>query len=224
MCLKTLRQAAPTTRDGRPYDAGTVDYFWTQVAARAEALPRKHRGAALGRRPSAALQKAVLGLVDREPVFTLTGRLRARATFAARHNNVFQGLAADGAKLALWRVWRAGYLVINFIHDELLVEVPADADLGRAARRLQRLMVAGMREVVPDVRVAVECVASRVWSKHAERVTDGAGRLLAWSPPADDPDDPAAAASVTSPGRTAGAPGGAARSRPRPRARSPTVA
>src|SRR5690349_1939663 len=41
-------------------------------------------------------------------LFTLTGRLRANATYTARRNRPFQRLAADGAKLALWRFWRAG--------------------------------------------------------------------------------------------------------------------
>jgi hypothetical protein len=182
MCLKTLRQSDPRTRDGRPYDAGTIDYFWTQVSARLPANPCNQEGAILARRPSMTLQRAVMGLVDREPVWTLTGRLRARATFSARHNNIFQGLAADGAKAALWKVWRAGYRVANFIHDELLVEVPAESDLGRHARRIRRLMVEGMGEVVADVRVAVEYAATTVWSKRAEKVTDERGRLVAWSP------------------------------------------
>jgi hypothetical protein len=50
-------------------------------------------------------------------VFALTGRLRAAATYSARHNTVFQELAADGSKLALWLLWRAGYRIVNFIHD-----------------------------------------------------------------------------------------------------------
>jgi hypothetical protein len=75
------------------------------------------------------LQRAALSLVDREPVFTLTGRLRANASYCARHNTVFQGLAADGAKLALWLLWRAGYRIVNFIHDEVLIEIPVDSRL-----------------------------------------------------------------------------------------------
>ncbi len=82
----------------------------------------------------------------------------------------------------LWKVWRAGYAIANFIHDELLVEVPARDDLDAHAARIRDLMIAGMREVVPDVRIAVEVVASTVWSKQAVPVIDEQGRLAAWSP------------------------------------------
>ena len=44
-------------------------------------------------------------------------------------------------------------------------------------------MIAAMREVVPDIRVDVDYVASTVWSKSAEKVLDADGRLMAWSPP-----------------------------------------
>jgi hypothetical protein len=105
-------------------------------------------------------------------VFTFTGRLRAAASFPARHNNVFQGLAADRAKLALWKLWRAGYRVVNFVHDESRVEVPDGPGLDDHDREVTRLMVAGMREVVPDVVVKVESVAARAWSKEAVRQVD----------------------------------------------------
>jgi hypothetical protein len=183
MCLKTLEQVGPCTRDGRAYDAGTIDYFWSQVEARMGGLPVNHQPAVAGRRPSPELRKAVMTLVDRAAVFTATGRLRARAAFAARHNNVFQGLAADGAELALWRIWRAGLRIANFIHDEPLIEVPAGPGLARYVRIVLKAMVGAMKEVVPDVRVAVESVASTVWSKEAKDVHDDRGRLIAWSPP-----------------------------------------
>jgi DNA polymerase I-like protein with 3'-5' exonuclease and polymerase domains len=110
-------------------------------------------------------------------VFTLTGRLRAAAGFTARRNTVFQGLTSDGAKLALWRVWRAGFRVVNFVHDELLVEVPAGSDLTAHAGRVQTLMVEGMRAVLPDVRVGVEYAATARWAKGAKATFDANGRL-----------------------------------------------
>jgi hypothetical protein len=125
-------------------------------------------------------------MADRGPVFTLTGRLRAAASYPARHNNVFQGLASDGAKLALWKLWRVGYRVVNFVHDEFLVEVPDGPGLDEHDREITRLMVAGMEEVVPDVVVKVESVAARAWSKEAVREKDCSGRLVAWSPPGEE--------------------------------------
>jgi hypothetical protein len=65
----------------------------------------------------------------------------------------------------------------------VLVEVPEDSDLDWHAREIRRLMIEGMTEVVSDVRIEVECVATTAWSKAAKVVRDAAGRLLAWSPP-----------------------------------------
>jgi hypothetical protein len=39
------------------------------------------------------------------PVATMTGRLRGKVGFAQSRNTPFQGLAADGAKLALWGLY-----------------------------------------------------------------------------------------------------------------------
>lgn len=112
----------------------------------------------------------------------LTGRLRAASGYTARRNSVFQGLTSDGAKIALWKVWRAGYRIANFVHDELLVEVPAGDDLGEHAEAVKLLMVAGMREVLPDMLVGVEYAATDRWRKSAKAVFDGSGRLRLWTP------------------------------------------
>jgi hypothetical protein len=183
MCLKVLKTAEPHKEDGRPYSAADVDYFWSQVEARLAALPVAVHAWVLQRQPQVALQRAVLRLVGRGPCFTLTGRLRANATYAARHNTIFQGLAADGAKLALWLLWRAGYRIVNFIHDEVLIEVPAESDLKEHAERVRHLMIEGMRAVVPDVSVNVEYAACERWYKKAKPVfTPDGNALRLWQP------------------------------------------
>ncbi len=184
MALKVLKQPDPATGAGRSYSPEEVDYFWTQIESRLGSLPSKIRQQAGGRVPSIGLQRAVMKHVGRAAVFTLTGRLRAGATYTARHNNIFQGLAADGAKLALWKLWRAGNRIVNFVHDEVVIEVPADSDLDHHAREVRRLMIEGMAEVVPDVRIEVKYAAATNWSKSATLECDGEGRLKAWSPPA----------------------------------------
>lgn len=181
MCLKVLKQPEPCIRDGRPYTAEELDYFWSRLAARVEVLPSEHHAAIHDRRASVKLQQAVMRQVGKSPVFTLTGRLRANASFCQRHNTVFQGLAADGAKLGLWYVWRAGYRVVNFIHDELLVEIPAWENLALHAGIIRYLMLQGMRCVVPDVRVGVEWVIADRWYKSAGIAINQKGQLTAWS-------------------------------------------
>lgn len=82
----------------------------------------------------------------------------------------------------MWKLWRAGFRLVNFVHDEFVAEVPADGDLGAAADRIQALMIEGMKEVVPTLPVRVECAAMRAWSKGAEPVFDDRGRLCVWEP------------------------------------------
>jgi DNA polymerase I-like protein with 3'-5' exonuclease and polymerase domains len=183
MCLKTLAFPEPSTQAGKPYPAGDMDFFWHRVGERLDLLPANLHAAVRDRQPSPRLRRAVGALVGRAAVFTFTGRLRANASYSARHNTVFQGLAADGAKLALWRLWRAGYRIANFIHDQVLVEVPRDSDLTRHAKRVRRLMIQGMRDVVPDVRVDVSYAATERWYKGAEPVFGPGGRLQLWHPP-----------------------------------------
>lgn len=170
MCLKVLRSKTPARNSGEPYSPEECDYFWAK-AKELESIfevPEKHIAAIAQRKPSEALFKAVISLLDQLPVFTVTGRLRARASYTARHNAVFQGLAADGAKIALWNLWRAGFRIANFIHDQVLVEVPADADLKSVAGQVKQIMVESMAQVVPDVQVRVESAYRSRWSKAKE--------------------------------------------------------
>src|SRR5439155_11028604 len=143
MLLKVLGDASPVTKrgEGRPYTPEEIDYFWHAAAPLAERLDKKLRPLLVKRESSPALARAVRDLVGRRPVFTATGRLRANATYTAARNCVFQGLAADGAILGMWRVWRAGYKVVAFGHDQLVVEIPADDRVLERARTIERLMV-----------------------------------------------------------------------------------
>lgn len=100
-------------------------------------------------------------------------------------NTLFQGLTADGAKEALWRVWAAcevdeasplyGGHVILFLYDEIGLEVP-EARAVEAAAELKRLMIEGMSMWTPDVPVTAKPVLSSVWSKKAS------GALDIWRP------------------------------------------
>lgn len=49
---------------------------------------------------------------------TLTGRLRTHCSFTEAANSVFQGLAADGAKLMLWECFKKNIPMINFVHGQ----------------------------------------------------------------------------------------------------------
>jgi DNA polymerase I-like protein with 3'-5' exonuclease and polymerase domains len=127
-----------------------------------------------------------------------SGRLRGDASYCAVANGMFQGLAAEGAKEALWRVAKECYLAsdpshwegprtsptplfgarpVLFIHDEIGMEVPYDASVGgspliasAAAFRLSTVMVHAMTKWVPDVPIKADPVLVRRWYKGAEPV------------------------------------------------------
>jgi hypothetical protein len=183
MALKTFREGTPRTEAGKLYAATDIAYFWSRLEARQDLLPAALRKAVADRQPSPRLHREIRNLVGRAGVYTLTGRLRAKATYCARHNTIFQGLASDGAKVGLWLLWRAGYRVANFIHDQVLVEVPADSDLKKHAETIRNSMIEGMKAVVPDVKVDVSYAASARWYKDAEAVFSKKGKLVLWHPP-----------------------------------------
>ena len=97
-------------------------------------------------------------------VWTLTGRLRADTTYCAEKNTPFQGLAADGAKIALYNLMDAGFKIVGFVHDEIITEVPENTI--EEMRRLQEeIMVNSMSLVVPDVKISVESTISPRYCK-----------------------------------------------------------
>jgi hypothetical protein len=165
MLLKVLRDPAPLTRPGRPYTPQEVDFFWGRAQGLPVKLDAKLRARLRNRQADRKLWAAVRNWAGRRPVFTVTGRLRANATFCSSRNCLFQGAAADGAVLALWRVWRAGYKLVDFVHDQLVVESPADGRVKERVAHVEALMREGMLEVVPGMVVKVETVVTASLNK-----------------------------------------------------------
>lgn len=178
MLLKVLESASPETggnpdvgRLPRSYTAAEIDFFWTAAARLPlDELDDRDRDAIMERKPSKRLRDAVDGMFSREPVITATGRLRANASYSACRNGIMQGLTADGAIHALWNLMRAGYTIVNFIHDEVICEVPEDEHLPAKIADIEQLMIAGMQTVVPGANVRVETSVRRSFSK-ADTVT-----------------------------------------------------
>jgi hypothetical protein len=119
-----------------------------------------------------------------------SGRLRAGATYCSACNSFYQGLGADVAKLAGWKIFKACYVdtasplfgarPVNFIHDQFLVEVKEDGNEAAAADEIGRLMNEAGLEVLPDVPVKCEPILARRWSKLASKVVGENGKLTAW--------------------------------------------
>jgi len=120
-----------------------------------------------------------------------SGRIRGACSFTQYANTLFQGLTADGAKAALFKVSRACYTdeksplygsrPVAFLHDEIILESPEDKAAGAAAE-LQKQMIEAMGEFIPDVKVTAGAYLSRVWSKNAGEVYGPGGELVPWEP------------------------------------------
>ena len=160
MLLKVLREKISQTRTGtiRSYTPDEIDFFWTQ----AQQLPlglKPNLQAKLGsRQADPELWGHARDWAGRRPVFTVTGRLRANVTYCSSRNCLFQGPAADGAMMGLWLVWRAGYKIVDFVHDQLMVESPADEKVKDRLVHIETLMKQGMLMIVPGMNVQVESV------------------------------------------------------------------
>src|SRR5262249_30486957 len=83
MLLKTLRDEAPATRKGRPYGPEEVAFFWDEARRVPLKLKPKLLAKLEGRQADRRLWEAVRTWAGRRPVFTVTGRLRAGATFCS---------------------------------------------------------------------------------------------------------------------------------------------
>lgn len=99
------------------------------------------------------------------PSVTLTGRIRGNTIFTARKNTPFQGLAADGAKLALWSLIRSGYHVVAFVHDEFVIEIPKCCDQQAAAKDIDRICCQSMEQVTGSVPIKCEWKITDRWCK-----------------------------------------------------------
>lgn len=172
MLLKVLGDPAPRKRaSGEPYSPDELDWLWASAQRLAdqllgnEAERGRLRKALRERTASRELQRAVVNRFDRTSVMCATGRIRANARFTATRNTLFQSVAADGGLLAAWKLFRAGYRLVAFVHDELVVEIPVGSDYATHTAEISRRMIEGMHEVIPGTLVKVEAFVSPSFSK-----------------------------------------------------------
>eukprot|EP01094_Clydonella_sp_ATCC50884_P029954 TRINITY_DN9580_c0_g1_i1.p1 TRINITY_DN9580_c0_g1~~TRINITY_DN9580_c0_g1_i1.p1 ORF type:complete len:480 (-),score=128.94 TRINITY_DN9580_c0_g1_i1:107-1393(-) len=208
LAIRNIVEGKQCRSDGKPYRLG----FMSAVFRGLKALNRNpmladqiqkvcdRSLAVLSSRTKAAKKKNKLGILTADEcigvigcprlcqllfgndVCTVTGRVRGGVTFTQGCNTPFSGLAADGAKLAMFNLMHIGFRVIAFIHDELVVEVEEDADIDAEARLMDMVMRESMESVTRNVPIKCEYAASHVWSKLAQPVFDKDGRLVLWEP------------------------------------------
>ena len=121
-----------------------------------------------------------------------SARIRGGARYTALCNTLFQGLAADLAKVACYELAKACYVPghnpilygsrpIVFVHDETIVEHPIETAHERALEQA-RIMVEAGKAFCPDVPLKAEPALMFHWSKDAVAVYDENKRLVPWMP------------------------------------------
>jgi DNA polymerase I-like protein with 3'-5' exonuclease and polymerase domains len=119
------------------------------------------------------------------------GLVRGDVTYTAACNSHFQGLVAAGARDAVFDVAEECYVdkgtalygsrPVAFIHDELILEVPAEREKAhRAAYRLAEVMCAAMSRRITRVKVTASPVLMTRWYKNAAAKFDADGFLIPW--------------------------------------------
>jgi hypothetical protein len=176
--IRRIVAGEPKRKDGKPYRKDFVRRVWA-------ALNRLNRSPLLV--PLLASRMGTENLCKqlfRVGVVTLTGRIRGRVSFSQARNTPFQALAADGAKLALWRLVRENYRVVGFVHDEILVELPNEGGFVAKEKvdHVVGIMCSEMERVLGGtLPVSCEATLSTCWSKDAKLIEQG-HRIYPWSP------------------------------------------
>lgn len=106
----------------------------------------------------------------KETVITKSGRIRSNCSYTEARNTPFQGLTADGAKIALYSLIRQNYKVVNFIHDEFIIEVPITFEIEEEGKKIKTIIIDAMKTVVPDVKINVEMKVSNCWGEPTDPV------------------------------------------------------
>ena len=175
--LNKILRGNPARADGTPYKDGTVDRVWRQLA---DLNQNPELTTAIANRDTS--ETSPLRRLTYSAVSTLTGRVRGGVSFTAARNTPFQGLAADGCKLAMWELLKAGYRVVAFVHDEFVIEIPRLDDWTAAAKDIERICCQAMQPLVGDIPVTCEYALMERWYKQAAAVFDSDGRLQIWRP------------------------------------------
>lgn len=124
-----------------------------------------------------------------------TGLIRSCSSFTNAANSPFQHLGAACAKNGLFRVSKACYAdsksilygarPVNFIHDQIIVEIPYEEwgpeRSSNAAFEIARLFTEGAKKYLPDIKISCKPLICERWSKKAKQTFNDKGLLIPWT-------------------------------------------
>lgn len=167
-----------TVRDGKEYNKNFVDKIWNGIEGLVQ-QPDMYRVLTESKRQgSEELYRKLLG----KDVVTLTGRVRGKVGFTQSCNTPFSGLAADGAKLALWNLTQVGFRIVCFVHDEIVLEIPENSDWDQEVHMINKIVCSSMKELTGTIPIKCDYTLSRVWSKEAQSIYSSQNKIQIWEP------------------------------------------
>lgn len=178
--FRRVASGNPFANSGTPYPERLVNWVWSQIAQYNFPHKEKFQADIVAKHGSEELCRAVQTVAS---VIWKTGMIKSFCTYCQSKNAPFQGLVAAGAKLALYKLIREGFRVVNFIHDEVIIEVPVEVEHLAVARQVEKIMSEEMTRMIPDVKIGVEYALMARWQKGAEAVFDNPAnpqKLLIW--------------------------------------------
>lgn len=124
----------------------------------------------------------IIRRTQRYQTTTITGRIRPDCGYNDACNYAFQSAAADGAKLSLYNVMRAGFKIVNFVHDEIICEVKFNEKLHDNVLEIAAIMVKEMKSICLNTDIKVEYAVMKSWDKSAKWVYTDDGKITVWTP------------------------------------------
>ncbi len=161
MAIRNITKGNTTKKDGTPYNENFVKKVWDGL------IDLCNNEGIIGALRSRVGGDELYKMLWWDRTYTLTGRIRGQVSFSQGKNTPFQGLAADGAKLALWKLTREGYKIRAFVHDEILVEMGAVGGGLKVeeVKRITNIMEEEMSRVCGAVPIETDYVVGKRWQK-----------------------------------------------------------
>ena len=100
---------------------------------------------------------------DRETVVTPTERIRPTLTTPKLETRRSRELPADGCKLAMWKLLKAGYRMVGFVHDEFVIEPSRLADCTSAVVHIKSNCIESMQRLTGDIPITTENALTERW-------------------------------------------------------------
>jgi hypothetical protein len=110
-----------------------------------------------------------------------TGRRRGQCSPTQLSNHRFQGLVADGFKLALFDLVMKKYRVVNFMHDAFLIELPLSEAISDDVLAIEKIITEALTSVMPDMKPRLRSVLMDRWYADAKPTFDDNGKLTVFT-------------------------------------------